>query len=176
MQKKEYRVVCTQEMWTDRLFVDIALANGTTHDMIYNSRKQKNPQIEILGGSIYLTQIGNQEPQIKFTAHLGIPKNNCGYRYYMNLYKRLEPEIRRTFAMMQKLGIASTINVGNASALFDIYNMPKYASTPQEEKAIEEAARLRKIQENKKRTLARMQNDPDPLVVMKKRMQQYSGD
>ncbi|MBR1398683.1 MAG: hypothetical protein IJ564_00705 [Alphaproteobacteria bacterium] len=196
MEKKEYRVVCSEERWTNKIFIDIAPANGVIHDMIYAARKAKNPNVSNLAGSVYLSHVDGMEPEIEFSVdgstkklseaelktkaeHLNSPENRKygpGYAYYIGLYSKLLPKIHETYQMMRKFGKESTISVGDSFAFFDIYDMPEYARNPQEERAIEEAERFKKMQRRRQYTLERMKNDKDPVLQMKAKMKLYSGD
>ena len=160
MEKKEYRVVCSEERWTNKIFIDIAPANGVIHDMIYAARKAKNPNVSNLAGSVYLSHVDGMEPEIEFSVD-GSTK------------KLSEAELK---TKAEHLNSPENRKYGPGYAFFDIYDMPEYARNPQEERAIEEAERFKKMQRRRLYTLERMKNDKDPVLQMKAKMKLYSGD
>jgi len=151
---KKYRVVCTKEKFKDKIIIDIAVADGVIHDMIYASRKTKNPKLEDYAGSVYLIDSENgNPPQISFANMDGIPKNCELYRYYERLAKELIPQISAVYARMKASGRESTLDI-RLNDYFAAFQNKGEIKNPWDERMQEYDEKRKRIEKLKKQTLA----------------------
>lgn len=160
MSRKQYRVICSKERFKDDLIIDIAPADGIIHDMIMASRKRENPKLENYAGSIYLTDIEGQEPEITFGKFkFSAQQNNAPvrkspmYMYYESLAKELTPKIIQTFNKMKAAGKKATLDI----SIMDYLSAKQdgEVKTLKDEELKEYAERRMKIEQYKKETLER---------------------
>lgn len=180
---KKYRVICSKERFKDDIIVDIAPAQGVIHDMILTSRKKENTKLEDYAGSIYLTDIEGQEPEIVFgtfkakTDNVPVRKSPM-YLYYESLAKELTPKIVQTFKKMKAAGKESTLDVSMMDYLASKQKDDE-VKTLKDEELKEYAERRRKIEQNKKETLERKAREnatykPEVLLAWKQALQRGS--
>lgn len=181
MSRKQYRVICSKERFKDEVIIDIAPADGVIHDMIFASRQKENPKLENYAGSIYLTDIEGQEPEItfgkfKFSAQQDnvSTRKSPMYMYYESLAKELTPKIMQTFNKMKAAGKEATLDVSMMDYL--AAKQDGEVKTLKDEELKEYGERRRKIEQYKKETLERKAREntaykPEVLLAWKQALQ-----
>ncbi len=185
MSSKQYRVICTKERFKDEIIIDIVPSDGVIHDMLLAGRQKENPKLENYAGSVYLTEIDGQEPEIVFGKfNLAERQKNPParktpmYLYYESLAKELTPQILQTFYKMKANGKESTIDINMTDYLISKQKDIE-AKDVQSENLKEYAERRSKIEKYKKETLERKAHEnathrPEVLLAWKQAL--YHGD
>jgi hypothetical protein len=203
MEEKKYRVMCWQPAnfgFQDPFFVDIAPENGVIHNMMFYSRlkiyRGSNPHknIKNIGGSIYISVIENQEPNVVFQQADEFDR------------KRLLPQILQTYYQMRadnkETTLSAIISAWEAEKMAEEF-LPPWAKkdkidfeqrerrkrhefmqkhspqTPQEEQIIhEEKEFISSVRHHQEAMEHRAAQDAaiDPIERMKAKMRQYDGD
>lgn len=181
MSRKQYRVICSKERFKDDVIIDIAPADGVIHEVIFASRKKENPKLENYGGPIYLTDIDGQKPEITFGDFklseqlVNAPaRKSPMYMYYESLARELTPKIVETFNKMKAAGKEATLDVCMMDYLAS--KQDGEVKTLQDEELKEYAERRRKIEQYKKETIERRENEksackPEVLLAWKQALQ-----
>jgi len=123
MAVKKFKVVCTQEKFSDKIYIDIAPDRGVIHDQIFFSRIQLQrrtggKQLERLYGSIYL-----QDADGKITVDFPSPqvrKNSPDYNGVMRQYAKLESKIIRSYQEMIAAKQETTLFIYGVSDMFEM--------------------------------------------------------
>ena len=137
MTVKEYRVVCSQEKETERVFVDIVPSGGAIHELILFARQKLNKsrspyEVKDIGKSIYLRTEGDNL-QIDFCSFDKMSQDDPKYARLQILKGKLRPLIVDEFKRMQKSGLSSTINVSSPALMQEFYNVSRESVTAQME-------------------------------------------
>lgn len=142
MEIKKYKVVCSQPLFSEEIYIDIAPYDNVTHEQIFFSRQTIHKQtstklLQHLYGSIYLTD-KDGEISIEFPK----PQAEKGTLEYISeekQYNALTPKIISRYKQMRSLGQDCTLFIQNITT---IYSMPTNTGderrnspqTPQEER------------------------------------------
>jgi hypothetical protein len=204
MNIKHYRVVCWQPLSSkidDEVFVDIAPAARVIHDVVFYSRlkvlREENPQNDIVdrAGSVYIMDIDDQkEIDIIFDQDPEISRERL-IPIIWKTYKRMrskgeETTLPRILSMRETEKMAAEHRANKAenkaenSDEKEIENIQKFkqkhvARTPQEEQMLLNKEKSAVAAMRKKNALIDRANrdaQQNPILRMKEKMKQYSGD